>query len=155
MPLDFLKRKATVEPVAAPAAPPPPPSLAMPEEVVAQEHQLKLYYAGKSSGGVRMKAGRATVAQLPPMLAGLALTEVEVVEPLPIEFSQAAPTIVTPSQAMQNVNVWWNASSWFVVTSRSVSARAEAIASSMDVLSERTKFLTPLVTVLTRFNRTR
>jgi hypothetical protein len=104
VPLDFLKRKATVEPVAAPAAPPPPPSLAMPEEVVAQEHQLKLYYAGKSSGGVRMKAGRATVAQLPPMLAGLALTEVEVVEPLPIEFSQAAPTIVTPSQAMQWLN---------------------------------------------------
>ena len=29
----------------------------MPEEVVAQDYQLKLYYAGKSSEGVRMKAG--------------------------------------------------------------------------------------------------
>ncbi len=102
MPLDFLKRKSSAD---TPSPPPPALSVAMPEEVVAQEHQLKLYYAGKSSEGVRMKAGRATVSELPPMLAGLALSEVEVVEPLPIEFSQAAPTIVTPSQAMQWLNV--------------------------------------------------
>ena len=31
----------------------------LPEEVVAQEYQLKLYYAGKSSEGVRLKAGPA------------------------------------------------------------------------------------------------
>ena len=44
----------------------------MPEEVVAQDHQLKLYYAGKSSEGVRMKAGPKALAELPSMLVGLA-----------------------------------------------------------------------------------
>ena len=34
----------------------------------------------------------------------LAQAEIEVVEPLPIEFSQATPTIVSPSEAMQWLN---------------------------------------------------
>jgi hypothetical protein len=76
----------------------------MPEEVVAQEHQLKLSYTGKSSAGVRMKAGPAAARELPSMLIGLARSEIEVVEPLPIEFSQATPTIVSPSEAMQWLN---------------------------------------------------
>ena len=38
------------------------------------------------------------------MLVGLARAEIEVVEPLPIEFSQATPTIVSPSEAMQWLN---------------------------------------------------
>jgi hypothetical protein len=38
------------------------------------------------------------------MLVGLAKSEIEVVEPLPIEFSQATPTIVRPSEAMQWLN---------------------------------------------------
>ena len=38
------------------------------------------------------------------MLVGLARSEIEVVEPLPIEFSQATPTIVSPSEAMQWLN---------------------------------------------------
>ena len=105
MPLDFLKRKNTAE-----SAPPPPSapasttSVGMPEEVVAQEHQLKLYYAGKTSEGVRMKTGPNATAELPSMLVGLAKTEIEVVDPLPIEFSQATPTIVRPSEAMQWLN---------------------------------------------------
>ena len=76
----------------------------MPEEIVAQDHQLKLYYAGKSSEGVRLKAGPKAIAELPTMLVGLARSEIEVVEPLPIEFSQATPTIVSPSEAMQWLN---------------------------------------------------
>ena len=108
MPLDFLKRKNAAENAADPAAPPatapPTGSVAMPEEVVAQEYQLKLYYAGKSSEGVRMKAGPQALAELPSMLVGLAKSEIELVEPLSIEFSQATPTIARPSEAMQWLN---------------------------------------------------
>jgi hypothetical protein len=108
VPLDFLKRKNTGDaatPAAAPAAPSSATgSVTLPEEVVAQEFQLKLYYAGKTSEGVRMQAGPGAMAELPSMLVGLAKAEIEVVEPLPIEFSQATPTIARPSEAMQWLN---------------------------------------------------
>ena len=106
MPLDFLKRKNTAEPEPQQAPTPAPTTgaLVMPEEVVAQEFQLKLYYAGKTSEGVRMKAGPSAMADLPSMLVGLAKGDIEVVEPLPIEFSQATPTISRPSEAMQWLN---------------------------------------------------
>jgi hypothetical protein len=104
VPLDFLKRKGSSAP--SPKGPTPSAQSArlMPEEVVAQDHQLKIYYAGKSSEGVRLKAGPAAIAELPMMLVGLARAEIEVVDPLPIEFSQATPNIVTPSEAMQWLN---------------------------------------------------
>ena len=51
-----------------------------------------------------MKAGPQAMAELPSMLVGLAKSEIEVVEPLPIEFSQATPTIARPSEAMQWLN---------------------------------------------------
>ena len=102
MPLDFLKRKDVGKP--STATPPPTLSTALPEEVVAQEHVLKLSYAGKSSEGVRMKSGPRAMAELPSMLAGLAKSEIEVVEPLPIEFSEAMPQIMRPSEAMQWLN---------------------------------------------------
>ena len=105
MPLDFLKRKNTGDSSAAkPAAPAATSSIVLPEEVVAQEFQLKLYYAGKTSEGVRMKAGPQAMTELPSMLVGLAKAEIEVVDPLPIEFSQATPTISHPSEAMQWLN---------------------------------------------------
>ena len=104
MPLDFLKRRGNENDDAAPAAPPAAGSSVMPEEIVAQEYQLKLYFAGKSSEGVRMKAGPNAMNELPSMLIGLAKSEIEVVDPLPIEFSEATPTIVRPSEAMQWLN---------------------------------------------------
>ena len=105
MPLDFLKRKGSPEDGdAQSAASAPTTSTVMPEEVVAQDFQLKLYYAGKTSEGVRMKAGPQAMSELPSMLMGLAKSEIEVVEPLPIEFSQATPTIARPSEAMQWLN---------------------------------------------------
>jgi hypothetical protein len=105
VPLDFLKRRNAPEPDAPqPAAPAQTGSLVMPEEVVAQDFQLKLYYAGKTSEGVRMKAGPQAMSELPSMLVGLAKADIEVVEPLPIEFSQATPTIAHPSEAMQWLN---------------------------------------------------
>jgi hypothetical protein len=104
VPLDFLKRRGGGEEQPGPAAPPPTASSALPEEVVAAEYQLKLYYAGKSSEGVRMKAGPKALAELPAMLVGLGKSEIEVVEPLPIEYSQATPVIARPSEAMQWLN---------------------------------------------------
>ncbi|MES2209075.1 MAG: hypothetical protein V4515_02685 [Chloroflexota bacterium] len=106
MPLDFLRRKGNEPDKAAAEAPAAsaPSGFAMPEEVVAQEHQLRLNYAGKTSEGVRIKTGAAALDDLPRMLAGFSKSEVEVIEPLPIEFSQAAPTIVRPSEAMQWLN---------------------------------------------------
>lgn len=101
MPPEFLRRKSSgAKPAASEAA----ASAALPEEITAQEYQLKLYYAGKSSAGVRFKAGPGTLAEIPTMLSGIARSDVEVVEPLPIEFSQATPSIVHPSEAMQWLN---------------------------------------------------
>jgi hypothetical protein len=100
VPLEFLKRKSG-DAASADASIAPAP---IPEEVSAQDYVLKLYYAGKSSEGVRFKAGPRAMDELPTMLMGLAKGEIEVVEPLPIEFSQATPTIVRPSEAMQWLN---------------------------------------------------
>jgi hypothetical protein len=97
VPLEFLKRKGREAPAAVEAA-------VVPQDVPAQDYVLKLYYAGKTSEAVRLRAGPRTVAELPSMLAGLAQAEIEVVEPLPIEFSGASPTIVRPSEAMQWIN---------------------------------------------------
>src|SRR5688572_6522597 len=63
VPLDFLKRRGGGEGQSGRPAPPPTGSAALPEEVVAAEYQLKLYYAGKSSEGVRMKAGPNAMAE--------------------------------------------------------------------------------------------
>lgn len=71
---------------------------------MAQEHHLRLNYAGKTSEGVRFRAGPTLMAELPSMLAGMAKADVEIIEPLPIEYSQATPTIVRPSEAMQWLN---------------------------------------------------
>lgn len=104
MPLQFLRRKGAGEATPAAAVQPAAASVALPEEIVAQEYQLKLYYAGKSSEGVRIRAGANAMAELPSMLVGLAKSEIELVEPLPIEFSQATPVIARPSEAMQWLN---------------------------------------------------
>jgi hypothetical protein len=97
VPLEFLKRKPRDD--ERPVVP-----QIIPEDASAQEYILKLYYAGKSSEGVRLKAGPRALAELPAMLVGLARNEIEVVEPLPIEFSEASPAIIRSSEAMQWVN---------------------------------------------------
>jgi hypothetical protein len=105
VPLEFLKRRGAAEPdTTAPAPQQRPLSTAMPEEIIAQDFQLKLSYAGKTSEGVRMKAGPKTMHELPSMLAGVAHSEAEVVQPLAIEFSHAAPVIARPAEAMQWLN---------------------------------------------------
>ena len=76
----------------------------MPEEVIAQDFSLKLSYAGKSTEGVRMKTGPGAMDELPSMLIGVAHSEVEVVPPLAIEYSKAAPVIARPAEAMDWLN---------------------------------------------------
>ncbi len=100
MPLEFLRRRGG-EPEPSSKAAPGAATAGPPEEVIAQDFQLKLYYAGKSSEGVRVKAGPRALAELPQMLSGFAQGDVEVVEPLALEFSQAMPQIARPSEAMQ------------------------------------------------------
>src|SRR6186997_2202699 len=56
---------------------------------------------------------------------------------------------------MQKLNVLWKASSWWAVSSRSVSLRAAAIASSIELSSDMTKFLRPRERTLTPLRRTR
>ena len=104
VPLDFLKRRGGDGEKPEPATPKPTRSIGLPEEVVAQEYQLKLYFAGKSTEGVRMTAGPQAMHELPEMLSGIVSGEIEVVEPLPLEFAQAVPQIVRPSEAMQWLN---------------------------------------------------
>ena len=80
MPLDFLKRKNTGDTAASTEAVTAAPtrSVTLPEEVVAQDFQLKLYYAGKSSEGVRFRAGAQAIDDLPRLLDGIARNDVEV-----------------------------------------------------------------------------
>jgi hypothetical protein len=56
---------------------------------------------------------------------------------------------------MQKLKVLWNASSCCDVSERSVSSRAAAIASSIEVLSSRTKFFRPRERTLTPRSRAR
>ncbi len=98
MPLDFLKRSGR-KPEPASTAP-----RLLPDEIEAEEHELKLTYRAKSSQGVRMTAGPRALEELPNMLAGLAQTPVEVIEPLALDLSDAAPTIIKPAQALQWIN---------------------------------------------------
>jgi hypothetical protein len=84
--MSFLRRKKT------PANVPPPP-VASHEEVAAQQYSLKLAYLARSSDGLRMQADPAARAALPDILEPLARSPVEVIEPLTMEFRDAAPAI--------------------------------------------------------------
>jgi hypothetical protein len=85
--MSFLRRNRKVE------APPPLPSSPMQEDVSAQQYALKLNYLARSSDGLRMQADPAVRGMLPSIVEPLATTSVETVEPLPLEYSDAAPTM--------------------------------------------------------------
>ncbi len=95
MPLEFLKRKGKSQD--GPIAPEP-------EEIEAQDYSLRIHYGAKGSDGVRMKSRPGSTADLPEMLSGLVDTEIEVVEPLAVEFGEATPMIERPTEALQWVN---------------------------------------------------
>ena len=96
MPLEFLRRGRR-----APVAGPRPE----PEEIEAQDYGLRLHYAAKSSDGVRMAARPGAIDDLPNMLTEIVSGQIEVVEPLPVEFGTAAPVIERVDEAM----AWLNA----------------------------------------------
>lgn len=84
--MSFLRRKR-------PEAPPPPPPSPVIEDVSAQQYALKLNFLARSSDGLRMQADPSVRAALPGIVEPLASTPVEVIEPLPLEYSDAAPSI--------------------------------------------------------------
>jgi hypothetical protein len=84
--MSFLRRKTREEPAPAPPTP-------VQEEVAAQQYALKLNFLARSSDGLRMQADPAVRAMLPSVVEPLANSPVEVIEPLPIEYSDAAPAL--------------------------------------------------------------
>lgn len=102
MPLEFLRRRGGDRSAApAAAAPTTNRSVPLPEEVVAQEHQLRLTFAGKSSEGVRLKGGPAVMSELSAMLGPLARSPIEVVPARDPELGHASPSIVRAAEAAQ------------------------------------------------------
>jgi predicted RNA-binding Zn-ribbon protein involved in translation (DUF1610 family) len=84
--MSFLRRKKSEPP------PPPPPTPIM-EEIVGQQYALKLSFMGRSSDGLRMPADPNVMALLPRVVEPLSQTSIEVIPPLPLEFSDAAPAL--------------------------------------------------------------
>ncbi|HXG25465.1 MAG TPA: zinc ribbon domain-containing protein [Candidatus Binatia bacterium] len=82
----------------------------MPEEAVAQDHQLRLTYGAKTSTGIRMSGGPQVLAALPQMLADVALTPVEVVEPRDTSLALASPSIIRTEEAIEWLRAHGNAS---------------------------------------------
>ncbi len=83
--MSFLKRRKKDE-----ATPPPPP---VQEDVSAQQYALKLNFVARSSDGLRLRADPAVLAKLPSIVEPLSEGAPEVIEPLPLEYSDAAPTL--------------------------------------------------------------
>jgi hypothetical protein len=82
----FLRRKR-------PDQEPPPPPTPVQEEITAQEYNLRLAFLARSSDGLRLPAEPTALAAIPTIVEPLSQTPVEVIPPLPLEYSDAAPTI--------------------------------------------------------------
>lgn len=101
MPLEFLRRKGGGTRASKATIPEPRAPAPVPEEAVAEEHQLRLNYGAKTSNGVRMQGGPHILGALPSMLEGLAMTEVEVVEPRVTTLASASPSIIRTAEATE------------------------------------------------------
>jgi len=84
--MSFLRRRRT-EPA------PPPPPVAVQEDVSGHQFSLKLAYHGRSSDGLRLRADPAALDALPGIVEPLANSPVEHIEPLPLEYAEAAPSM--------------------------------------------------------------
>jgi hypothetical protein len=93
--MSFLRRNKGKE-----AAPPPPPT-AMQEEVTAQEYLVRLAFVARSSDGLRLPADPAVLAAIPQIVEPLSETPIEVIEPLPLEYSDAAPSMERVNEMQQ------------------------------------------------------
>lgn len=92
--MSFLRRKK-------PETPPPPPPMPVQEEVTAQEYALRLAFVARSSDGLRLKADPAVAMAIPGIVEPLSQTPVEVIEPLPLEYSDASPAIERFTEVQQ------------------------------------------------------
>jgi hypothetical protein len=103
VPLQFLRRKGpeatTASTSTAPVRQGPSRATPLPEEAVAQDHQLRLSFAGKTSEGVRLKGSPQAMASLPGMLEAVAKSTVEVVEALDPDVGHASPIITRSAEA--------------------------------------------------------
>ena len=105
MPIPFLGRRKK----SAPARPPPRPSLP-PDQLELEDQSLRLHFRALSSHGVRMPSDHDIPVRLASLLEGYALSPVELIEPLPVEFQNAAPSIVRPESALQWINAHYGRS---------------------------------------------
>jgi len=92
--MSFLRRKKSE----AQAPPPPTP---VQEEISAQQYSVKLSYLARSSDGLRLPSDPSVVASIPGIVEPLSQTPVEVIEPLPLEYSDAAPTMERINEIQQ------------------------------------------------------
>lgn len=99
MPLPFLGRRGRRAPAAAPQRVRIPP-----DKLDYSMHSMKSQYNVMSSHGVRTPGTHDVPQRLPALLAGFAVTPVELIEPLPIDFEDAAPSVVRPEAALQWIN---------------------------------------------------
>lgn len=99
MPLEFLRRKGGGPRAVTEAV--PEPALALPEEAVAEDHQLRLNLGAKTSNGVRLRGGPELLLALPGMLDGVAKSGIEVVAPRDTTLVSAAPNIIHTTEATE------------------------------------------------------
>ncbi len=92
--MSFLRRKKQ-------DATPPPPPTAMQEEVTAQEYLLRLAFVARSSDGLRLPADPSIAAAIPRIVEPLSQTPIEVIGPLPLEYSDASPAIERFTEVQQ------------------------------------------------------
>jgi hypothetical protein len=90
--MSFLRRRKKEEP------PPPAP---VQEEVAAEQYSLRLYLTGRSSDGLRLQAGANAAAALSEIVGPMATTAVEIIEPLPLDYSDASPSVERFSEVQQ------------------------------------------------------
>lgn len=100
MPIEFLRRRGSAKKGGPATAPPAAPATnRLPEEVIAQDHQLRLSLSAKTSDGVRLTAGPEALAVLPGIVAAQAIGDVEVVPPREMDTGQASPAIIRTAEA--------------------------------------------------------
>ncbi|HVM30598.1 MAG TPA: hypothetical protein VM305_07500 [Candidatus Limnocylindrales bacterium] len=85
-------------------APTPPPRPLAPDSFSTHDMHLRLSYNVKAGDGVRMDAGSAQPAELPNLLAGIAISPVELVEPVTPEAQNAEPRLLDPDRALAWIN---------------------------------------------------
>ena len=71
------------------------------EEVKAQEYLVRMAFVARSSDGLRLAADPAVAAAIPAIVEPLSQTPVETIGPLPIEYSDASPSIERFSELQQ------------------------------------------------------